>query len=60
MPTRVSASQINIVLILLSNGDELESDGITFTSKTQGLRFASMMISNPYISKQLFREVGFF
>ena len=37
MPTKVRVSQISIVLMRLSKGDELLSDGSTFTSNTHGL-----------------------
>ena len=35
----------------LSNGLELEREGQTFTSRSHGLKVASIMMSNPYISK---------
>ena len=60
IPTRVRASHINMVLILLSNIDELDRLGRTLTSKTHGFRFSSIMTSNPQSSKQLLRNVGYF
>ena len=38
--------------IFLSNGEDEQRDGQTFTSKSQGLNLLSIMISNPKISKK--------
>jgi hypothetical protein len=51
-PTKWSESQSKLVFIILSKGEELESEGQTLTSSSQGLSLASRMTSNPYISKQ--------
>jgi hypothetical protein len=59
-PTSVNASHTSMVFILLSNIDELDRLGNTFTSSTQGLRFWSIITSKPYSSKQLFLNVGLF
>jgi len=59
MPTRVSVSQTNKVLIFLSKFDELDKDGNTLTSRTHGFKLASIITSKPYNSKQLLRVVGF-
>lgn len=50
-PTRCSVSQRSRVLTCLSYGLELESEGATLTSRSQGLSFWSIITSKPYISK---------
>lgn len=47
MPIKVSTSQISIVLIVLSKGEELLKEGRTLTSKSQGFRFLSIKTSKP-------------
>ena len=44
----------------LSNAEELDKLGSTFTSKTQGFKLASMITSKPYSSKQFDLSVGLF
>lgn len=49
-----------MVLIYLSKGLELLSDGQTLTSKSHGLSFSSKIISKPYNSKQAFLCLVYF
>ena len=50
-PTKYRVSDNSKVLIYLSIGLELLSEGHTFTSRSQGLSFESSRISNPNTSK---------
>jgi hypothetical protein len=53
-PTKCSVSQSSNVFTCLSYGLELESEGATLTSRSQGLSDWSIITSKPYISKHWF------
>ena len=50
-PTIWNESLISLFLMFLSSGDELLSEGDTFTSSSHGLRWASRRTSKPNTSK---------
>ena len=49
-PTRFIVSQMRLVFILRSNGDDEDNDGQMFTSISHGFNLLSINISKPYIS----------
>ena len=52
IPTMFSASMIKFDLIWKSNGESKARDGLRLTSRIQGLRSESRIISKPKRSKQ--------
>lgn len=58
MPISVSASDMSYVFKRLSNTDEELREGVTFTSTNHGYSSSSIIISNPYISKQDYRGIS--
>ena len=53
-PTKLSVSQMSIVLIFLSKGELLDKEGEILTSRSHGFSLLSSNISKPYTSKQTF------
>lgn len=51
IPIMLNTSETRDVFIILSKGEELLRDGLVFTSKSQGFKVSSIIMSNPYNSK---------
>ena len=58
-PTRVSRSAIRADFTRTSSGESQPSDGVRFTSSSQGLRVSSIRMSNPKSSVIKAKRVSF-